>query len=71
MSACIAVWCSMTALCGLVTNFWQLLLARIGVASVNRPATAALTMLADTNDAKVWPRQFIAVPAPILAVDWH
>jgi MFS family permease len=53
MSACIAVWCSMTALCGLVTNFWQLLLARIGVASSEAGLPpAALTMLADMNDAK-------------------
>ncbi|MFC4313875.1 MFS transporter [Steroidobacter flavus] len=53
MSACIAMWCSMTALCGFVTNFWQLLLARIGVASSEAGLPpAALTMLADMNDAK-------------------
>ena len=28
----LAIWSVMTALCGLATNFWQLLLARIGVA---------------------------------------
>lgn len=53
MSACIGVWCSMTALCGLVTDFWQLLLARIGVASSEAGLPpAALTMLADMNDPK-------------------
>lgn len=31
IAACLAVWSGMTALCGLATNFLQLLLARIGV----------------------------------------
>ncbi len=29
---CLAAWSAMTAVCGLAQNFWQLLLARIGVA---------------------------------------
>ncbi len=29
---CLAVWSAMTAVCGLAQNFWQLLLARVGVA---------------------------------------
>ena len=32
IAVCLAIWSAMTALCGLVQNFWQLLLARIGVA---------------------------------------
>ncbi len=31
LSIAIAVWSAMTAICGLATNFWQLLIARIGV----------------------------------------
>jgi predicted MFS family arabinose efflux permease len=31
LSIAIAVWSAMTAVCGLATNFWQLLIARIGV----------------------------------------
>jgi MFS family permease len=51
ISACIAVWCSMTMLCGFVSNFWQLLLARVGVASSEAGLPpAALTMMADLND---------------------
>jgi predicted MFS family arabinose efflux permease len=32
IAVCLALWSGMTALCGLAQNFWQLLLARIGVA---------------------------------------
>ncbi len=32
IAVCLAVWSGMTAVCGLAQNFWQLLLARIGVA---------------------------------------
>jgi MFS family permease len=32
IAICLAVWSAMTAVCGLAQNFWQLLLARIGVA---------------------------------------
>ncbi len=32
ISVCLAIWSAMTALCGLVQNFWHLLFARIGVA---------------------------------------
>jgi predicted MFS family arabinose efflux permease len=31
IAVCVAVWSLMTALCGVAQNFWQLLLARIGV----------------------------------------
>ena len=31
IAVCIAIWSAMTALCGVAQNFWQLLLARIGV----------------------------------------
>lgn len=31
IAACLVVWSGMTALCGMAQNFWQLLLARIGV----------------------------------------
>jgi MFS family permease len=53
MSGCIVVWCTMTALCGAVANFWHLMLARIGVAASEAGLPpAALTMMADLNDAK-------------------
>jgi MFS family permease len=53
MSACIAVWSGMTMLCGLAASFWQLLMARIGVAvSEAGLPPAALTMMADSFDAK-------------------
>ena len=53
MSACIAVWCLMTMFCGLVTQFWQLLLARIGVAASEAGVPpAALTMMADVNNPR-------------------
>ena len=32
IAVCLAVWSAMTAVCGLAQNFWQLLLARVGVA---------------------------------------
>lgn len=32
IAVCLSVWSAMTAVCGLAQNFWQLLLARIGVA---------------------------------------
>ena len=31
IAVCLAAWSAMTALCGMAQNFWQLLLARIGV----------------------------------------
>ena len=31
IAVCVAIWSAMTALCGVAQNFWQLLLARIGV----------------------------------------
>ena len=53
ISACIAVWSAMTILCGFAVNFWQLLLARIGVAaSESGLPPAALTMMADLHDQK-------------------
>ncbi len=32
ISICLALWSAMTAVCGLAQNFWQMLIARIGVA---------------------------------------
>ncbi len=32
ISICLALWSAMTAVCGLAQNFWQMLVARIGVA---------------------------------------
>jgi hypothetical protein len=32
IAICLAVWSGMTAICGLAQSFWQLLLARVGVA---------------------------------------
>jgi len=32
IAVCLAIWSAMTAVCGLAQNFWQLLLARVGVA---------------------------------------
>jgi len=53
MSACIAIWCAMTMLCGLVANFWQLFAARVGVAASEAGLPpAALTILADVEDPK-------------------
>ena len=39
----LAVWSGMTALSGLVQNYWQLLLVRIGSANVKRSMTASST----------------------------
>jgi MFS family permease len=51
MSACIAFWSLMTMLCALTTNFWQLLLARIGLASGESGLTpAALATLSARFD---------------------
>ena len=38
----LAIWSACTALCGLAGNFWQLLLARIGVASGEASSTPAI-----------------------------
>ena len=32
IASCVAIWSGMTVACGLATNFWQLLAARVGVA---------------------------------------
>ena len=53
MGACIAVWSLATMLCGLASNFWQMLLARIGVAAGEAGLPpSALTTMADMFDPK-------------------
>jgi MFS family permease len=53
MSACVAFWSVMTMLCALATNFWQLLLARIGLASGESGLTpAALATLSVRFDPR-------------------
>lgn len=53
MSACVAGWSVMTMLCGLAGNFWQLFLARIGVAAGESGLPpAALATLADRFDPR-------------------
>lgn len=48
MSACVAAWSVMTMLCGVAGTFWQMMLARIGVAAGEAGLTpAALATLAD------------------------
>jgi MFS family permease len=53
MSGCVAFWSLMTMLCELRTNFWQLLLARIGLASAESGLTpAALATLSARFDPR-------------------
>jgi MFS family permease len=53
MSACVAFWSLMTMLCALATNFWQLLLARIGLAGGESGLTpAALATLSARFDPR-------------------
>jgi MFS family permease len=53
MSACVAWWSLMTMLCGLASNFWQLLLARIGLAGGESGLTpAALATLSERFDPR-------------------
>ena len=53
MSVCVAIWCAMTMVTGAATNFWQLMLARIGLAASEAGLPpAALTMMSDLNDPK-------------------
>jgi len=53
MSACVAFWSVMAMLCALTTNFWQLLLARIGLASGESGLTpAALATLSERFDPR-------------------
>lgn len=48
ISISLAVWSAMTALCGLAQNFWQLLLARVGVGVGEAGCTpAAHSLIAD------------------------
>lgn len=52
-AACIAVWSIMSMACGLAASFWQLLLARIGLAvSEAGLPPAALTLMADMHDRR-------------------
>ena len=49
IAVALAVWSAMTALCGLAQNFWQLLLARIGVGVGEAGCTpAAHSLIADS-----------------------
>lgn len=49
ISVSLAVWSAMTAVCGLAQNFWQLLLARIGVGVGEAGCTpAAHSLISDT-----------------------
>ncbi len=44
----VAVWCAMTAMCGLARNYWQLFVARIGVGAGEATLTpSALSILSD------------------------
>jgi MFS family permease len=53
MSACVALWCSMTILAGAAANFWHLMLARIGLAASEAGLPpAAFTMMSDINEPK-------------------
>jgi len=53
MSACVAFWSLMTMMCALAGNFWQLLLARIGLASGESGLTpAALATLSARFDPR-------------------
>ena len=53
MSACVAIWCAMTMMTGAATNFWQLMLARVGLATSEAGLPpAALTMMSDLNDPR-------------------
>lgn len=48
LSACLAIWSAATMLCGLAANFWQLALARVGVAAGEAGAAPATqSLLAD------------------------
>jgi MFS family permease len=50
---CISLWSGMTMICGLTTSFWQLMVARIGVASGEAGLPpAALTLMADSFDRR-------------------
>ena len=47
------LWCTMTALTGAATNFWQLMLARVGLAASEAGLPpAALTLMSDLNDPR-------------------
>lgn len=50
---CCAAWSVMTAICGLATSYWQLALARVGVAVGEAGGTApSLSMIADLYPAR-------------------
>jgi MFS family permease len=53
IAACITAWSFMTMLCGAASQFWQMMLARIGVAAGEAGLPpAALTLMADSHDAR-------------------
>lgn len=48
IAVCVAVWSAATALCGLAANFWQMILARIGLAAGEAGAgPAGLSLLTE------------------------
>lgn len=48
IAACVSIWSAATAVCGLAHNFWQLLLARIGLAAAEAGAgPAGMSLLTD------------------------
>lgn len=54
MSGCVAFWSAMTMACGLAASFWQMMLARIGVAVGESGLTpAALATLSDRFDRRL------------------
>lgn len=48
IAVCVSIWSAATAVCGLAHNFWQLLLARIGLAAAEAGAgPAGMSLLTD------------------------
>ena len=48
LASCCALWSLMTALCGVAVNYWQMVLARMGVAACEAGCVpASLSMIAD------------------------
>jgi MFS family permease len=45
IAVCVIVWSAATALCGMAQNFWQMVLARIGLAAGEAGAVPAGTSL--------------------------
>lgn len=57
IACCVGIWSVMTMACGLAGSFWQLLVARIGVAAAEAGLPpAALTLMADRFDRRTLAR---------------